>query len=215
MRAKFLAAILSGSAFLAGCVQRPALMGQVNGPDGDLSAAQVRVLNSSLEEVTRTQTDASGRFRFATKLAPTTYTLEVGKEGFKTIRKTVELPASSRVEVDLMRQIPVQGTVRMPDGSVVVGAVIRFSKGGAIVAQTVSGPDGCYSAAGLDPGEYAVVAESADGLFMTVIPSVRVTETESVHALNLELSASRIGGTPGSGPAKPHPDTDPTPPTKT
>lgn len=215
MKARLLAAVLSGTTFLCGCAQRPALMGQVNGPAAGLSAAQVRVLNSSLEEVTRTQTDASGRFQFATKLAPTTYTLEVGKEGFKTIRKTVELPASSSVEVDLIRLIAVQGTVRMPDGSVVVGAVIRFSKSGSIVAQTVSGPDGCFSAAGLDPGEYAVVAESADGLFMTVIPSVRVTEGEAPHSLNLELSASRIGGTPGSDPAKPRPLTEPEPPKHT
>jgi carboxypeptidase family protein len=175
----------------------------------------VRVLNSSLQEVTRTQTDASGRFQLATGLEPKTYTLEVGKEGFQTMRKTVELPSATRVEVALIRQCLVQGTVRLADGSVVVGAVLRFSKSGSIVAEAKSGQDGSYVATGLGPGEYAVVAESADSAYMAVVPSLQLTEDEPVHALNLELSASRIGGKPGDGPSQPNPGSGNEPPKHT
>lgn len=175
-------------ASLCGCGHSPALVGMVRGPAGALAEAQVRILDAADQEVRQALTNSAGKFAVHGKLDPKPYTLEVRKSGFQTVRKTLALPLTEAVDLELSSQGTVRGTVRLKSGAVVPGAIVKFKKGTADAHEVRAGEDGVYTAAGLDPGEYAVQAIALEGTLVRSIPRLQVPGTELNVDLELELA---------------------------
>lgn len=87
------------------------------------------------------------------------------------------------------------GSVRLPDGTPVAGATVRierFTSEGSATAETLSGPDGSWSASGLQGGRLRVRAFAPNQL-ATVEPAVLVVARNGSAQLSLEVVAPTPG----------------------
>jgi outer membrane protein assembly factor BamB len=133
--------------------------GTVTGPDGPL-AATVRALGT---EHQTTADPGTGRYELA-GLPPDEYTLEVSQFGFGTLTQTVRVLVAQAVTVDVelvvVQEGRVAGTVRDQAGTPLAGATVTISP--TPLAPVVTGPDGGYAFDAVAAGSYQIGVE-ADG----------------------------------------------------
>ncbi len=138
-------------------------------------------------ELQRLQAGADGRFTFR-GVAPGAYDLDAGAEGFAPLlRRGLLVAASEQFELRLV--LPgtgaVEGLVTDGQGRPVAGARVRGGKLwgglGQVDAEAVSGDDGWYRLAGLEPGRTTVKARRSEAL-SGAARLVRVEEGQAVRA---------------------------------
>ncbi|MCA0989644.1 carboxypeptidase regulatory-like domain-containing protein [Guptibacillus algicola] len=130
-----------------------------------LSGAIVEVFFNNVHVVTAT-TDNNGVYKI-NNLSPGFYTLNVSKTGFSTETvgaSVVENEISEANATLLPNPGTVTGTVLTSSGDPISGAVIniRDDRTGAEITQAVTNEQGAYTALGLAPGNYTIIAQAED-----------------------------------------------------
>jgi protocatechuate 3,4-dioxygenase beta subunit len=106
------------------------------------------------------KTDPDGRFRVAA-LAAGRYRLIGHAQGAADGEPVVADAGTDGVEIRLAARLPIAGTVKFRDGRAAVGAKVTATPaGGGREHVARSGDDGAFRFDEVDPGEYAVMAES-------------------------------------------------------
>jgi uncharacterized surface anchored protein len=145
---------LSGTSGLAGVVRSAAT-------GATIAAATVVVADFRGEVVGSTETDRNGVFSIK-DLASGTVALVVSASGHRPSALPIEVggTGTTRRKVELQAAGRLRGTVRAGAENTPLGdaRVTLVDATGAVVAATTTGPDGEYSFAGLDTGEYTVTA---------------------------------------------------------
>ena len=182
----------AGALLLLGCGHNPALVGGVRGPTGPVAHAEVRLLDTAEQPVRQAQTDGAGKFEVRDRVQPSPYTLEVRADGYQTLRKTIDLPAAGPLDLTLVAQSTLKGTVRMPDQSVVPGAVVIVKRAGQEVRRVTTGSDGVYAIAALDPGDYSMVAADPGGTMLLSYGPLHLTGEPSLLEQDLVLERGHV-----------------------
>ncbi|QZL07543.1 MFS transporter (plasmid) [Streptomyces sp. BHT-5-2] len=135
------------------------------GPDGTaLADASVVVTDAHGDVVTRTTTDADGRWKTA-RLPDGDFTLVLSAPGHQPEARSVQLTggggaagrrAEGLHEVRLRPTATVRGTVRGPDGRPLAEAAVTLLEDGTVTGHMVTGPDGAYAFPDLTGRQYTL-----------------------------------------------------------
>ncbi|MYT27766.1 MULTISPECIES: MFS transporter [unclassified Streptomyces] len=137
----------------------------LGGPDGAaLAGASVVVTDARGDVVTRTTTDADGRWTIA-QLPDGDHTLVLSAPGHQPEARAVQLTGGGAGvdrrseglhEVRLRPTATVRGTVRGPDGRPLAEAAVTLLEDGAVAGRMVTGPDGAYAFTDLTSRQYTL-----------------------------------------------------------
>ncbi|WP_438484178.1 MFS transporter [Streptomyces sp. S186] len=139
----------------------------LGGPDGTaLAGASIVVTDARGDVVTRTTTDADGRWTIA-RLPDGDHTLVLSAPGHQPEARAVRLTggggaadrrAEGLHEVRLRPTATVRGTVRGPDGRPLAEAAVTLLEDGTVTGHMVTGPDGAYASTDLTSRQYTLSA---------------------------------------------------------
>jgi sarcosine oxidase gamma subunit len=174
------------------------IVGTVFGRDNatPVGAGVTVVLGNDKEaQLQTTQTNAQGQYAF-TLTNPDTYkvTAAVGNDRGMTSVVITSIVAGEpkTVNISLLAQGVVQGTVRNPGGSVVSGATVKLTSTsiiGSTTYETTSNSQGRYSIPGVFVGQFSVFAQEATTKLAGVSSGMVTVEGQVVPAdINLDAT---------------------------